>query len=69
MKPGDVVKVYQDPITRQDYEGQARVVRMLSRKPCTVHEGVRFFLVAVNFPEDGPDQVVTRTVGEPEGAA
>lgn len=69
MKPGDIVKVYQKPITHEDYEGEARIVRMLSTHPVGVFEGVRYFQCVVNFPEDGPDTVVTRTVGEDGGAA
>ena len=64
MKPGDVVKVYRQPILREGFEGEARIVRMLSQKPCGIYEGVRYFQCVVNFPEDGPDTVVTRLVEE-----
>lgn len=66
MKPGDVVKVYQKPITREDFEGTARVVRVLSRR-AALYNGIRYYSCVVNFPEDGPDTVVTRQVGEPGG--
>jgi hypothetical protein len=64
VKVGDTVKVYQKPITRLDYEGEARIVRVLSKKPVDVFDGVRYFSCVVNFPEDGPDTCVARLVGE-----
>ena len=28
MKPGDVVDIYQDPITKNDYEGSAKLTKL-----------------------------------------
>ena len=33
MKRGDVVTIYEDPITRKKVEGKARLVRLLSALP------------------------------------
>jgi len=61
MKIGDVVKVYQRPYTREDYEGEA-VVRRITRKE---RDGdLILYRTIVNFPEDGPDQVVERLIVE-----
>lgn len=68
MKPGDIVKVYKQPILREGFEGEARIVRMISQRPCGIYEGVRYFQCVVNFPEDGEEITVTRLVGE-DGAA
>lgn len=68
MKPGDIVKVYGKPVTQEEFEGTARVVRVLSRRTA-LYNGIRYFSCVVNFPEDGPDTVVTRQVGEEGGSS
>ena len=50
------VRVYEDPESRQQLEGVARIVRYLGRPA-----GGRQRLV-VNFPDNGPDTAVTRLV-------
>ncbi len=63
MKVGDKVKVYQRPLTRERLEGEAVVRRILfhgKQGNGTIYRAV------VNFPEDGPEQVVERTIAEGE---
>ena len=62
LKPGDKVEVFQKPFTREDPEGVAQVVRIISRRK----EGDQIdFRCMVNFPEDGPDTVVERRIFVP----
>ena len=61
MKIGDTVKVYQKPLTYEDYEGEAVVRRILFQRK--EGNGV-IFRAVVNFPEDGPHTVVERTIAE-----
>jgi hypothetical protein len=61
MKVGDVVRVYQKPLTREDFEGEAKIRRILSHR--REGDGILYRAV-VNFPEDGPSQVVERTIAE-----
>ena len=61
MKIGDVVKVYQKPYTLEDYEGEAIVRRITHRE----RDGAEIeYRCIVNFPEDGPEQVVERLIVE-----
>ena len=61
MKVGDKVKVYQRPLTRTGLEGEATIRRILFR--AKMGKGATYRCV-VNFPEDGPEQVVERTIAE-----
>ncbi len=51
-----VVMIYKDPLTRQQPEGVARLVRAVG-KPA---QGVQKYMV--NFLDDGPDTTVERVV-------
>ncbi len=51
-----IVRVYEDPITREKPEGFARLIRAIGRP----EEGLQRYVV--NFIEDGPDTTVERTV-------
>ena len=57
MKPGDKVKIYQDPITKQDFEGYA----ILQAEYRTDDTGDGLSMWVVTF-EDEPEQVYTRTI-------
>lgn len=50
VKVGDRVKVYQDPVTRTDFEGEA-LVREVLRGPCP--DG--FYFIYVEFVDDPGD--------------
>ena len=56
MKPGDVVKIYQDPITKQDFEGNAVLIE--EYRP-DVGDGRSMWAV---FFEDDPGREYLRTI-------
>jgi hypothetical protein len=62
---GDSVEVYMDPFSRTKLDGPA-VVRKIRR--VTEEPDMIIYNTLVNFPEDGPDVVVHRTVVEPKEA-
>ena len=62
MNIGETVKVYHRPLTRECFEGEARVVRIISKE--REFEGT-IYRAMVNFPEDeDADYVVERTIVE-----
>jgi hypothetical protein len=60
---GEKVKVYQKPLTREDFEGEATVCRIFSWHP--EYKG-KMYCAMVNFPEDGPNTLVERRIAEGE---
>jgi hypothetical protein len=53
-----IVKVYEDPVTRQKFEGDARVVKVLATLEET--EAGTYYQLAVGFEDEG--EIYTRTV-------
>ena len=60
LKVGDVVKIYQDPVTKQDYEGLATLLAEYR-----INEGDDFSMWIVEFHNE-PNQMYTRTIYEGE---
>ena len=58
LSKGSLVEVFEDPITRQKKEGNARIVYPISISP----DGLNIY--GVNFIGDDPALVVTRMVDE-----
>lgn len=56
MKSGDLVKIYQKPITKEDYEGEARLVK---RIPFNLPGFERW---EVHFVNDMPGQTYERNI-------
>ena len=54
MKTGDKVKIYQDPFTRKDFEGEATVLQVIHESHCD-------YDLYVEFPED-PNTAFRRIV-------
>ncbi len=62
MKVGDTVKVYRKPLTREDFEGEAEVVRVIAK--AGVYEGRPVMRCMVHFNEDSPGVAVERAIAE-----
>jgi len=56
MKRGDVVTIYENPMTMEKIEGEARLVRLLS------FLGDNLERWAVHFPGDSPGSYVERVI-------
>ena len=59
MKKGDIVKIYEDPITKEKPEGQAKLINRISRSGNKV---ARFETWEVKFLSDG--YITERTIGD-----
>lgn len=62
MKKGDVVTIFEDPITETKPEGKATLIRLLDRD-MGIWEGRQFKRWAVRF-HDEPCKTYHRTVGD-----
>ena len=60
MKPGDKVKIFQKPITKEDYEGEAILVE--EHRP-DLGDGLSMWVV--HFPGDDPGANYLRTIYNP----
>lgn len=62
MKPGDVVNIFHDPITKKNLEGKAILVEQVRADD---RDGLNMWMV--HFPEDYPEENYLRTIftGEP----
>jgi len=62
VKPGDRVKIWRDPITKEGYEGEATVVEVLSVDG--YWHGSQLTRVRVQFDDDA-GEIYWRSVFEP----
>ena len=58
LKVGDVVKIYQDPVTKQDYEDLAT---LLAEYRTNENDGFSMWIVEFH---DEPESIYTRTIYE-----
>lgn len=58
MRKGDVVKIYEQPLTETKYEGKAKLISFIKQLNSAVNYGVELW--RVKFIEDG--QVVSRAI-------
>ena len=61
LEPGNVVDVFEDPMTEQRKEGQAELVEDLGiMVPCADHQELHHWMV--KFIEDSPTEPVERWI-------
>lgn len=59
MQAGDIVKIYQKPITKEDFEGKARLVEQYRED-----DGDGLSIWFVHFLTDYPEETYLRTIYE-----
>jgi hypothetical protein len=57
LKKGDIVKIYQDPVTKTDYEGEAELIELYREN---VGDGLEIWVV--HFLNDYPNETYIRTI-------
>lgn len=63
MKKGDIVSIYEQPLTETKYEGEAKLVSFIKQLNSAVNYGVELW--QVKFINDG--MVVSRAIKTQEG--
>jgi len=64
MKQNDIVKVYEDPVTEEAFEGTAKLIKKQRGPDPFTWEGVKYEMHfwLVNFEEDALDMKVYRRI-------
>lgn len=69
LKAGDVVDVYEDPITREELEGRAKLLKLLSRDPRQLGRGWHIERWEVQFEGTFDGDVWERAIRVDNGGA